>query len=141
MSRKLIYVAALLACFRCHLDYSAEEWKKIRDDQGRRMAAVEYLERSFGETPLEITADVLLRFDHLNGAARRIFGAYDEFVGILADDSQRKRLDELREEDATDDPIHRRARRLSHDYRDGLLEFFFDKVSGMEQLTQNYGVF
>ena len=45
------------------------------------------------------------------------------------------------EEDADSDEIYQSARRLSHTFRDGLLEFFFDPESGMETLTKNYGVF
>ena len=141
MSRKLIYIAALLACFRCHLDYTADEWSTLREDPSRRLTVIDYLERTFSETPLGITAGVLLRYGHLNGAAQKIFGAYDEFIGILADDGDRSRLENLTEEDAAGDSVHRRARALSHDFRDGLLEFFFDRESGLEKLTQNYGVF
>jgi hypothetical protein len=36
---------------------------------------------------------------------------------------------------------HLEARRLSHTYRDGLLELFFDARSEMNDLTKNYGVF
>jgi predicted nucleotidyltransferase len=141
MSRKLIYIAALLACFRCHMDHTEEQWNVLRADPSRRPAIVDYLEQIFRETPLDIAAGVLLRFDRLNPTARKIFGAYDEFVGILADDRQRDSLDNLQEQDAATHPVYQRARMLSHEFRDGLLEFFFDRESGMEKLTQNYGVF
>jgi predicted nucleotidyltransferase len=36
MSRKLIYVSGLLACFRCHLDYSPEESAKLFGDPNHR---------------------------------------------------------------------------------------------------------
>jgi hypothetical protein len=62
------------------------------------------------------------------------------FVGILPDSQQRKRLEDLKEE-ADDDETYPKARSLSHDFRDRLLEFFFDEKSGMCNLTKNYGVF
>ena len=62
-------------------------------------------------------------------------------MGILADGEQRKRLDELREGEADADEIFQKTRNLSRQFRDGLLEFFFDKQSGMDELTRNYGVF
>ena len=37
--------------------------------------------------------------------------------------------------------IFQRGRKLSHDFRDGLLELFFDKQSGLYELTKEYGVF
>jgi predicted nucleotidyltransferase len=141
MSRKLIYVSGLLACFRCHMDYSEGEWKALSEYPHRRMAIVEHLERTFRETPLEIVADVLLRYEHLDGAAKTIFSAYDGFVGILLDAEQRIRLETLSEDKAETDKVYQMARTLSHEFRDGLLTFFFDKESGMEKLTQNYGVF
>lgn len=141
MSRKLIYVSGLLACFRCHLDHTAEHWNSLENDLNGRSTVIQYLEQVFQETPLDITADVLLRFDHLKGAAKQIFDAYDQFLEILADAGQRQRLESLSEAEAARDPTYQSARRLSHDFRDGLLTFFFDRESGMETLTRNYGVF
>ena len=141
MSRKLLYVSGLLACFRCHLDYEDDERRRVYGDSRRESEVIERLQSTFEETPLEIVAGVLLRYPHLDESARKILGAYDEFLGILADDTQRRRLDTLREEEADNDEIFQRARQVSHDFRQGLLEFFFDEQSGMNDLTRNYGVF
>jgi hypothetical protein len=62
-------------------------------------------------------------------------------LGILADDDQRKRLETLTEAEAEQDNVYQHARRLTHDYRDGLLTIFFDQQSGIDNLTRNYGVF
>ncbi len=141
MSRKLLYVSGLLACFRCHLDYDDTERLRVYDDPRRKGEVIARLQSVFEETPLEILAGALLRYPHLDESARRILQAYDEFVGILADDTQRKHLDKLGEEEAENDEIFQRARGVSHDFRDGLLELFFDEQSGMNDLTRNYGVF
>jgi hypothetical protein len=68
-------------------------------------------------------------------------GAYDEFIGMLSDRNARSHLETLTEEDADSDPVYRRARGLSHTFRDGLLAFFFDPKSELEALTKTYGVF
>jgi predicted nucleotidyltransferase len=141
MSRKLIYVSGLLACFRCHLDYSPSEREKIFRDPNRRQEVIERLEAIFRLTPLEIVASVLTRYRHFDGAANKILNSYDEFVGILSDADARTRLEQLSEADADTDAIYQRARDLSHTFRDGLLEFFFDPKSEMDELTKNYGVF
>ena len=60
---------------------------------------------------------------------------------MLADEKIRSHLEELTEENADNDPVHQHARQLSHTFRDGLLEFFFDPKSELEVLTKNYGVF
>jgi predicted nucleotidyltransferase len=141
MSRKLIYVSGLLACFRCHLDYTPEDRGRIFCDPNRRQEVIEHLEGIFRLTPLEIVANELLRYPHLDGAAKKILNSYDEFVGILSDAEARTHLEQLTEADADADDIYQRARGLSHMFRDGLLEFFFDPKSEMEELTKNYGVF
>ena len=141
MSRKLIYVSGLLACFRCHLDHTPEEWKEIAESIDRRRKIVGYFSGVFQETPLEIIAHELLKFPHLDDAARKLFDSYNEFLGMLTSSEQRKRLELLVEEDAESDELYQQARRLSHTFRDGLLEFFFDNDSGMNKLTKNYGVF
>ena len=61
MSRKLIYVSGLLACFRCHLDYTAEQWNEFAESIDRRGKIVEYFGGVFQETPLEIIAHELLK--------------------------------------------------------------------------------
>jgi hypothetical protein len=141
MSRKLIYVSGLLACYCCHLDFDADERARLYSDPDRKMEVIEHLESLLRNTPLDILANVLLRYPHLNEAARKIIGSYDAFIGILADPGQRERLEKVTHTDAAQDPVHRHARDLSHEYRDGLLEFFFDEQSEMNDLTRNYGVF
>jgi predicted nucleotidyltransferase len=141
MSRKLIYVSGLLACFRCHLDHSDSQAMELFRDPTRRKEVVEYFRQIFGATPLEIVAGVLLRYPHLSEATHNIFDPYDEFLGILADSVKRERLESLAEESADSDEVYQYARRLTHRFRDGLLAFFFDQRSGMDDLTKNYGVF
>lgn len=141
MSRKLIYVSGLLACFRCHLDYSDAERKTLFQDPNRKQEVIEHLEEIFRTTPLEIIASVLYKHNHLDEAARNILGSYNEFIGMLSDAESRSRLENLAEESAEADPIYQHARELSHTFRDGLLAFFFDPSSELESLTKNYGVF
>ena len=99
------------------------------------------MRRIFALTPLEITAGVLLRYSHLAEPARKIFDSYDQFLGILADNEKRAHLESLGEEAGDTDEVYHTARQLSHTFRDGLLEFFFDQRSEMDELTKNYGVF
>jgi predicted nucleotidyltransferase len=141
MSRKLIYVSGLLACFRCHLDYSPDESAKLFGDANRRQEVIEHLEAIFSLTPLDIVASVLTRYPHLDGTARKILNSYDEFVGILPDANARTPPRGADGGEADTDKIYQRARDLSHTFRDGLLEFFFDPESEMDELTKNYGVF
>src|ERR1035438_93608 len=54
ISRKLIYVSGLLACYRCHLDYSEEQLKTVFRDPNGQEEVIEHLETIFQETPLAI---------------------------------------------------------------------------------------
>jgi predicted nucleotidyltransferase len=141
MSRKLIYVSGLLACYSCHFEFDHPGKKDIFRDPSRHKEVAEYLQNLFGLTPLEIVAGVLIGKPHLAGAARKIFDSYDGFLGILADKKKRDRLELLKEEHADVDEVYQQARQFSHSFRDGLLEFFFDSKSEMNDLTKNYGVF
>ena len=141
MSRKLIYVSGLLACYRCHLDYSQQDRKVVFADPDRHKEVVEHMEMVFRETPLDIVAGVLLRYPHLEEAAKKIFDSYNSFLGILEDNQCRGHLENLTEDKADKDEIYQRARQFSHLFRDGLLAFFFDPESELDSLTKNYGVF
>jgi predicted nucleotidyltransferase len=140
MSRKLVYVAGLLACYRCHMDSNPERRGKFFEEPNSKQQVISRLEQVFNMTPLENIAEALLRFPHLYGPARQIFDSYDGFVGVLSDSDKRRHL-ELLAEDGDSDELYQSARALSHTFRDGLLEFFFDPESEMEILTKNFGVF
>jgi hypothetical protein len=141
MSRKLIYVSGLLACYRCHLDYSPQDRDVIFADPDRRKEVVEHMEAVFRGTPLDIVAGVLLGYPHLDEAAKKIFDSYNGFLGILSDDQSRGHLESLTEAYADRDETYQRARQLSHSFRDGLLAVFFDPKSELDDMTKNYGVF
>lgn len=141
MSRKLLFASGMLSCFACHLDF-AGRWAQVRYGKPTASAeCVDCLRGLLAHPPLEILAMTLLHYSpRLDGAARRILEAYDEFTGMLNDEAQRKHLEQL-PPDQEQDPVFQRARELSHDFRDGLTELFFDEESGLAGLTKAYGVF
>jgi hypothetical protein len=141
MSRKLLFASGMLSCFACHLDF-AGRWAHVRCDKPTASPeCVDCLRELLVHPPLEILAMALLHYSpRLDGAARKILQAYDEFTGMLSDEAQRKHLDEL-PPDQEEDRIFQRARELSHEFRDGLSELFFDEESGLADLTKAYGVF
>lgn len=141
MSRKLIYVSGLLACYSCHFEFGDLKKSEVFQDPSRHKEVVEYLQKLFSLTPLELVAGVLIGKPHLADTAVKIFDSYDGFLGILADKNKRESLEKLKEEHADVDEVYQQARRFSHMFRDGLLEFFFDTKSEMSDLTMNYGVF
>lgn len=139
MSRKLMYAAGLLSCFSCDA--------ALRPAAGRQpwhdaQQVVEHLATMVRSTPLDIVASVVLSyFGELSGAAGRLFGAYDEFLGMLHDPEIRSHLKRLPPSQADTDPVYLRARELGTRFQDALTEIFFHADTPLRGLTTRYGVF
>lgn len=147
MSRKLIFISGLLACFSCHLDVDESEKQKIFPAIAVQ-PLVEHLYRRLKLTPLESLADTLLRFEGLDTWSAQLFKAYDDFLGILADESilrngktQRVHLERLSVDELDADPIFQRTREISHRFRDAVNEIFLRSSTELSRLTIEYGVF
>jgi hypothetical protein len=139
MSRKMIYVSGLLTCFSCQLGFGSAKPIVECASRGDGPACLRSVRERL-QTPLETLAGALLAFDHLNSTAGKLLTAYDGFLGILADSRQREQLEKLEPSQYDTNETFQRGRKLSHDFRDGLLELFFDKQSGLYELTKEYGV-
>lgn len=145
MSRKLIYAAGLLASFSLALDAEVAERLKRAEPQSSGKSGVEkrveHFKRLLEKPPLEILAAHLINHQHLHDAAKRIFNAYDRFLGALANETDRKVLEDMSEEDRGESDLYRAVQQATHEFRDALLEVFFDDQSGLGNLTKSYGVF
>jgi predicted nucleotidyltransferase len=143
-SRKLLYASALLTCFSCELRFGGmADGEKCPLTQAE---CVDCLRQWFRKTPLDVlSAMLLLLLEHdeqpetCAAAAKAVLSSYDDFVGMLADGDTRKHLEELTPDAVDGDKIFQRARKLSQDYRDGLLYIFFE--TKLANLTRFYGVF
>lgn len=141
MSRKLLYVSGLLACFRCHSIFPEEGQDSVFHDEDLRLDMIDVLDDGiFSLKPLDIIAKLGFDHEHLYLPLARFFGAYDEFLGILRDDSQRGHLETLAEGAGDEDALYGHARTISHRFRDAILEMLFDEKSGLNELTRLYGV-
>lgn len=110
LSRKLTYAAGLLMCFRC----ATRPWGVVdaphEDVEHAALDVVDRLRAYVRMTPLAMFAGLFLENDQLRDAAAAMFGAYDEFLAILADGEKRKRLDGLSQpDDVATDPIYQRV--------------------------------
>jgi predicted nucleotidyltransferase len=140
MSRKLIYVSGLLACFSCELGFGEMGGVANCERPVGSPQCVDCLGRFLRRTPLEILATALYDLKGLDETARQLFNSYDEFLGMLSDQKTREHLESLPEADLGD-KYFQQARKLSHAFRDGLLQLFFEKNSELTNLTKIYGVF
>lgn len=135
LSRKLTYASGLLACFSCALEPS------VQNAEDRSKAVADHLLNLVVLTPLERIAQMLLR-EQLLDAAAKLFGSYDQFLGLLDDETIRKHLEKLWPGDAEHDPDYQRARSIGHEFQRALDDIFFgDNGTRIPELTRSYGVF
>jgi hypothetical protein len=83
----------------------------------------------------------LLAYPDLGNTALSLFNSYDRFLGLLADKGTRDHLESLPLDPDPKDAMWGEARRITHEFRDALLELFFNQGSGLYDLTKMYGVF
>ena len=141
LSRKLTYVAGLLACYSCANISGLES----SDPERRPHEIVDHLSTFLRQTPLEMLAATLLTHLAQPGfeeAARDVFNSYDAFLAMISNEEQRSALKYLAAERAADDPLYNQARELGHAFQRGLNTLFVDhNDTPLYHLTRSYGVF
>jgi predicted nucleotidyltransferase len=141
MSRKLIYVSGMLTCFSCELQFPDVTGSRPPNLPPADAACIDCLRRFLRQTPLEILAGALLNLGGPQDLAASLFGSYDGFLGILSNAGLRKHLDEMDPRTQYEDETFLEARKLTHQFRDALLELFFERNVKLSSLTKIYGVF
>lgn len=149
MSRKLIFLAGLVTCFQCHIGFSEEERRQIYGT-GKELAApvITKLRSQATLPPLELLASSLLMYPSLFDSSKKIFDAYEEFIGLLSDEellgsevTKRQHLELLKPHELKNDPVFALGRAISHRFQDGIREIFLDPRTELGRLTVEYGVF
>jgi predicted nucleotidyltransferase len=148
MSRKLLFLAGMLTCFDCHTRFD-DHLERREFYRGKPVGAViDRLRVVLAQPPLEIVASSLLVYTVHDSSIKKLFTAYDEFVGMLADESRlpngltkREHLDRLPVDRIEGDQVANQARDISHRFRDAISELFLTKDTQLGELTLEYGVF
>lgn len=141
LSRKLIFVAGLLACYTCHLDFADDQAREEFYSQQNTAGLVARLHETLKMTPLELIASVLGRFSEHSVATKQLFDVYDRFLGMLLDENIRKHLEKLHSDECAGDDLYQEARSLRREFQASLSEIFLEKTSILGQFTIRYGVF
>jgi predicted nucleotidyltransferase len=139
ISRKLIYIAGLLSCFSYELDLDPALRRTMFS--GGPLPALAHLKASMMRSPLEITAGALLLFPELDLHSNALFSAYDDFLGLLADDDKRGILKNMSFEELPNSPIFKEAQLISYRFRDAVSSIFLKPDNLLGKLTIEYGVF
>jgi len=95
---------------------------------------------NFRQTPLDIVATAIGSYSVNGQIAGDVFSAYDEFLGLVADPTNREHLKRLRAEDSREDLVFQRVQEFGQRFEDALRRIFFEN-SYLKPLTQKYGVF
>jgi len=140
MSRKLIFVSGLITCFSFEL---FGRTTKFTDEDNRILTPtlVRFLRDRIRLTPLENLAEALLRPTVHAETAGKIFGAYEDFLGILRDDDKRAELKSLKMDDLGTDTVFKEVSRIGRRFQEGLDRLFFHEDKVLTQLIHSYGVF
>lgn len=148
MSRKLLFLAGMLTCFDCHTRFRDESERKDFYRRKPVQATIERLRKVLAKPPLEILASALQDYSEYDESIKKLFDAYDDFVGMLADETilpngqtKRKHLDSLPVDHIDTDAVASEAREISHRFRDAISELFLTKETELGRLTLEYGVF
>lgn len=139
-SRKLLYIAGLLACFSFELELDSKE----RDDlfnSNSVQPLIEFFEQRLNRTPLQWVAGAVLPFPELYAPAKKFFDAYDQFLALLDDEGRRNELEQQGADDALEASAFSYARQQSHEFRDAIREIFLQRGNPIGELTIDYGVF
>jgi hypothetical protein len=105
------------------------------------LPALAHLKTAMMRSPLEIIAAALLLFPALDPRSEKLFSAYDEFLGLLADDVKRERLDTISYDDLKTDPTFKQAQQISYRFWDAVSAIFLNQDNLLGHLTIEYGVF
>jgi len=148
MSRKLLFIAGMISCFDCHTRFKDADERQTFYKAKPVEAVIDRLRTVLAEPPLEILASSLLPYETMDASISNLFTAYDEFIGMLADETllqnqltKRKHLDELPVSEIEGDQIASEARNISHRFRDAIANLFLTKDTELGRLTLEYGVF
>jgi hypothetical protein len=136
-SRKLIFLAAALACF----SWTLHPPKKVRDEEQALGIALAHFSSYFSRPPLEIVADEILLQGVPAKAVQAIFEPYDEFLSILDNEESRKTLTELSRDVAEKSELFQQVRTTSHSFSKGLMTWLYDPKMQVSELVRDYGFF
>lgn len=142
LSRKLIFLSGLLACFSPVLDLDDDAVAAVfgsTDDGPHRLTR--HLLAVIEEPPLEVLAGALLRHGGDDAAASALLDAYEAFLALISDETSRDELSALRYEEFDDSPAFSRGRRIAADFQRAVSQIFLHGDGPLTRLTVDHGIF
>ncbi|HVS99269.1 MAG TPA: nucleotidyltransferase domain-containing protein [Solirubrobacterales bacterium] len=122
-SRKILFAGGLLPILLCHR-------LRVADME-------EYLRGAFDRPSLDRIASAFLELAAVDAGLRAV-GAYDRFLGLIADPSVREELAGVTRATAAGSPVFEEGRRLGREIEAGLQALLFE--TRIEPLVREYGI-
>lgn len=141
MSRKLVFVAGLLLCFRCHLQQPKTAEKNLFGIDESNIPFVEFLIGEIGKTPLDLLASFLLERPVADDVSARIIDSYEKFLETINDGDKREHLQSLTYPQAREDALFNEMREVGKEFQEGLRFLFFESDPEIRYLAQVYAIF
>lgn len=138
MSRKLLFAAGMAFCFACQLKPPAERPPRQGDlfagfDLAEEDASAPFIAAAVkfaGTPPLEFLAAFIDRFvtdsTKRQTVSKKIFGSYNEWLALLADDKARTTLEKLSHARAENNRVFKKVRKIGSEFASGLKLLFFN---------------
>jgi len=138
MSRKLLFVSALLTIFSC---YKNNELRVGVSGHATHLLSMQkHLLNFVGSTPANVICWTFSRLG-MNSEAGAILDAYNRFLVSINDLDIRTRLESLSPSKVYDDVVFQSLRAGSHELQSELRKAFFLNDSELREFTFEYGVF
>lgn len=140
LSRKLIYVSGMVACFACEMDEFLPQKKYSKNISN-------YLYHLLQQSPLDILSSIVLSYekqghDQLYSSAKILMDNYDKFLQLLDDQGKREHLDNLLPYDADSDKLYQESKKICECFQEGLNGIFLaENGTKLFSLVKKYGVF
>lgn len=142
LSRKLIFLSGLLACFSPVLDLDDPQVAAIFGGAGdgpHRLTR--HLLRVIDRPPLEVLAAALLDHAGDDANARALVDAYEAFLALISDEASREELSALRYEEFDDSLAFDRGRAIAADFQRAVSQIFLHGDGPLTRLTVDHGIF
>lgn len=125
-SRKMLFAGGLLPVLDC-----------FRFDAGQIR---EFLTQQFEVPPTDRVAATFIQHSAVDAGARTL-GAYDDFLGLLDDETFRRELAALTPESATNSDAFAHVERIGRELQAGLLALLFEANTPLPEIVREYGLF
>ncbi len=137
-SRKLLFVSGLLTVFSCFQNDSLQ--RNDAESSDYMLKLQKHLLKFVHSTPLNIFVWTMQQLK-LDEQCQEFVNNYEKFLSLMNDETTRKHLGKLSEDNVYDDEKFKSCQEISHSLQKTLKEICFTIDSPLKEFTFEYGLF